>query len=411
MKTITSLPLLLLLVSSLQAGAPTNIILILADGINRDLVGCYGANSKTSSIDFLAEHGTRYETAWSMPTHAASQVTLLTGRYPFRDDIEVTPDLEGGNGGGLNVNAVTIAKMLKSSGYVTAAAGIWSMTVGEHFAEGFTHYGFDRHCLWTHADKADLTSNLYRRVQLDGEIQSVQSASEEIHTFINKLMDQAKQKPFFVYCSMLKLTASSSVGKEGVGQREMAPIRYVDRFVGELVESLDQKGLTDNTLIVFTSASPLVDSQPTNRVQGAKSHTVLSDRTVHVPFVVRAPFLTKGGNASRDLIDFTDLFPTLLEVAGIEPPMNVELDGRSFLPGLKGSVDPFEKRSWIYSQFGETWMIRDWEHILDSAGNFHDLLRDPLQQEAVSPLDKQAPGRRQRLEMILKRLPAGKMQN
>ena len=142
MKTITSLPLLLLLVSSLQAGAPTNIILILADGINRDLVGCYGANSKTSSIDFLAEHGTRYETAWSMPTHAASQVTLLTGRYPFRDDIEVTPDLEGGSGGGLNVNAVTIAKMLKSSGYVTAAAGIWSMTVGEHFAEGFTHYGF-----------------------------------------------------------------------------------------------------------------------------------------------------------------------------------------------------------------------------------------------------------------------------
>ena len=256
-----------------------------------------------------------------------------------------------------------------------------------------------------------MKSNLYRRAHLDGEIQSVHSASEEIHTFINKLMDQAEQKPFFVYCSMLKLTASSSVGKEGVGQREMAPIRYVDRFVGELVESLDQKGLTDNTLIVFTSASPLVDLQLMNRVQSAKSHTVLSDRTVHVPFVVRAPFLTKGGNASRDLIDFADLFPTLLEVAGIESPMNVELDGRSFLPSLKGSIDPFEKRSWIYSQFGEIWMIRDWEHILDSAGNFHDLLKDPLQQEAVSPLDKQAPGRRQRLEMILKRLPAGKIQN
>jgi hypothetical protein len=72
---------------------------------------------------------------------------------------------------------------------------------------------------------------------------------------------------------------------------------------------------------------------------------------------------------------------------------------------LRGSEDPFEKRNWIFSQLGDFRMIRDWEHILDSSGNFHDLTKDPLQQNEVSPLDKIAPGRRQRLQMILDRFP------
>jgi arylsulfatase A-like enzyme len=108
---------------------------------------------------------------------------------------------------------------------------------------------------------------------------------------------------------------------------------------------------------------------------------------------------------SRDLIDFTDLYPTFLELAKTAPPQGSTLDGRSFVPSLRGSEDPFEKRSWIFSQIGDFRMIRDWQHIVDSKGSFHDLTKDPLQQTAVSPLDKIAPGRRERLEMILKRFP------
>ena len=108
---------------------------------------------------------------------------------------------------------------------------------------------------------------------------------------------------------------------------------------------------------------------------------------------------------SRDLIDFTDLYPTFLELAKIVRPNDMTLDGRSFVPSLRGSEDPFEKRSWIFSQIGDCRMIRDWQHIVDSKGNFHDLQKDPLQQRRVSPLDKIAPGRRQRLQMILDRFP------
>jgi arylsulfatase A len=130
-----------------------------------------------------------------------------------------------------------------------------------------------------------------------------------------------------------------------------------------------------------------------------------TDYGAHVPFIVRAPFLTSGGRISRDLIDLTDLYPTFLELANVKRPERVQLDGNSFVRSLQGSDDPFEKRNWIYSQLGELRMIRDWHHILDNQGNFHDLDKDPLQKSEVSVQDKQAPHRRQRLQMILDRFP------
>ena len=115
--------------------------------------------------------------------------------------------------------------------------------------------------------------------------------------------------------------------------------------------------------------------------------------------------MNKGGIVSRDLIDFTDIYPTLLELAGISPSKQLKLDAKSFIPSLRGSEDPFDKRSWIYSQIGNFRMIRDWHHLVDNKGAFHDLNKDPLQQNKVSSLDKIAPGRRQRLQMILNRFP------
>ena len=108
---------------------------------------------------------------------------------------------------------------------------------------------------------------------------------------------------------------------------------------------------------------------------------------------------------SRDLIDFTDLYPTFLDLAVIAPPENLKLDGKSFVPSLRGSEDPYEKRSWVFSQLGSFRMIRDWYHIVDNKGSFHNLTKDPRQERPVSKLDKIAPGRRQRLQMIMDRFP------
>ena len=92
-------------------------------------------------------------------------------------------------------------------------------------------------------------------------------------------------------------------------------------------------------------------------------------------------------------------------MAQAKQPDGLTLDGKSFMPSLRGSEDPFEKRSWIYSQLGDYRMVRDWEHIVDNRGHFHDLNKDPRQEHEVSPLDKIAPGRRERLQFILDRFP------
>ncbi len=163
----------------------------------------------------------------------------------------------------------------------------------------------------------------------------------------------------------------------------------VDRLVGKLVTSIDGKRLKDNTVIVVTSDHGGGDSK--------------ADIGAHIPFIVRAPFLTKGDRVSKDVIDLSDLFPTVLSLAGIDVPGDLKLDGRTMIPSLRGSDDPFEKRNWIYSEVGDFRMVRDWHHLVDTEGNFHDVENDPLQEKKVSPLDKQAPGRRKRLQMILDR--------
>jgi arylsulfatase A len=182
-------------------------------------------------------------------------------------------------------------------------------------------------------------------------------------------------------------------------------VTYMDRLVGRLVKAVDDLGLRDNTVIIFTgdngSASPgTLDGEPYPKGKGREA-----DWGAHVPFIVRAPHLTKGGRVSRDLIDFTDFFPTFLDLAKVKRRDDLRLDGKSFVPSLRGSEDPFEKRSWIYSQLGDFRMIRDWHHIVDNRGNFHDLTKDPRQEHEVSPLDKIAPGRRKRLQAILDRFP------
>lgn len=180
--------------------------------------------------------------------------------------------------------------------------------------------------------------------------------------------------------------------------------RHVKR-VDDLVGDLARRTADNNTLLLFTSSGGSAVSGKLNENAHPVGKGAKADWGAHVPFIVRAPFLSQGDRVSRDLIDFTDLFPTLVELAGIEQPKELKLDGISMVPSLRGSDDPFDKRNWIVSETVGFRMARDWHHILDTNGRFHDLDRDPLQERKVSRQDKQAPHRRQRLQMILDRFP------
>ena len=415
MKSTLIASLLCLVAVTGRADDRPNIVLIVVDDLGRDWVSCYGAEHQTPNVDRLAKRGVRYETAWSTPICTSTRVTLLTGQYPFRHGWTRHYDVPRWGGEGLSWNKFTsFARILRDSGYATAIGGTWQINHLGKQSDALKQHGFDEHCVWIGAQVGHAETERRIReghIMTNGRRATAPYSPDTINSFLVDFIRRKREKPFLAYYPMLlthlphATTPLNTNKRNGIDALCASNVTYMDQLVGKLIDSIDDAGVGHNTLIVFTSdnGSAVAGSLNGKPFEAGKGRE--ADRGAHVPFVVRAPFLTSGGRFSRDLIDFTDLYPTFLELAKTTPPKDVTLDGRSFVPSLRGSEDPYKKRNWVFSQLGDFRMIRDWQHILDNKGNFHDLTKDPLQLSEVSPLDKIAPGRRQRLEAILNRFP------
>jgi arylsulfatase A-like enzyme len=408
--------LLLLLLFAGVAGAAQkpNIIFIMVDDMGRDWVSCYGARHQTPNIDRLAKEGVRYQTAWCTPICTPTRVTLLTGQYPCHHGWVQHYDVPRWGGAGLRADRfTTFSRLLREAGYSTAIGGKWQINHLGKEPDALKKHGFDEHCVWpgVEAGKPETEKRFWNGLLVtNGKRSKVPYGPDTINDFLIDYIKRHKDDPFLIYYPMLlthgphtTTPMNKANAPEGKPALYAGNVTYMDHLVGKLVSTVDKLGLKEQTLIVFTgdngSASPgTLNGEPYPKGKGREA-----DWGAHVPFIVRAPFLTRGGVVSRDLIDFTDLYPTFLDLAGVTPPKILKLDGKSFVPSLRGDEDPFKKRSWIYSQIGDFRMIRDWYHIVDNKGAFHNLLKDPRQEQKVNPLDKIAPGRRQRLQMILDR--------
>jgi arylsulfatase A-like enzyme len=408
--------LLLLLACVAGAAQKPNVILIVVDDMGRDWVSCYGAKHPTTNVDRLAKEGVRYETAWCTPICTPTRVTLLTGQYPFRHGWTKHYDVPRQGGAGLRPDRfTTFARVLRDNGYSTVIGGKWQVNHLGKQPNILREHGFDEHCVWPGAEagKPETEPRYWKGfLQANDKRGTAAYGPDSINEYLIDFIQRHKDRPFLVYYPMLLTHGPYAVtpfNREKKPERKTAlyagNVTYMDHLVGRLVTAVDKLGLKDKTMIVFTGDNGSAASGTLNGEVYPKGKGGEADCGVHMPFIVRAPFLSKGNVVSRDLIDFTDLYPTLLDLAGIAPPEDLKLDGKSFLPSLRGSEDPYEKRSWVYSQIGEFRMIRDWYHIVDNKGSFHNLSKDPRQERPVSKLDKIAPGRRQRLQMILDRFP------
>ena len=393
-----------------------NIIFIMVDDMGRDWVSCYGAGHQTPNIDRLASQGVRYETAWCTPICTPTRVTLLTGQYPFHHGWVQHYDVPRWGGAGLRADRfTTFARPLRDSGYATAIGGKWQINHLGKEPDALKKHGFDEHCIWPGVE--DGQPETQKRfwnglLATNGKRTEVSYGPDTINEFLIDFVKRHKESPFLIYYPMLLTHGPHTTTPmnqdnppEGKPDLYAGNVTYMDHLVGKLVAAVDKSGLREKTIVIFTgdngsASSGTLDGEPYPKGKGREASW-----GVHVPFIVRAPFLNKGGIVSRDLVDFTDIYPTFLELVGITPPESLKLDGTSLVSSLRGDEDPFKKRSWIYSQIGKFRMIRDWYHIVDSKGAFHNLLQDPRQEQKVNPQDKIAPGRQQRLQMILDRFP------
>jgi len=387
-----------------------NVIVVLSDDVGLSRISCYGAAPfRTPNLDKLAATGLRFERSYSMPLCGPSRGVLLTGQYPFRTGYL------GNNSSVIDPKRhPTIANVMQQAGYATCAIGKLGQSAPEGDAQAPRAMGFDEYMLWMGRNTPDRYWN--PRYCRNGEFvqgQPEQYGPDLTHEFLVDFMKRHREQPFFVYYSAVLAhtpfmrTPDTKPGTKDRPQILIDMVHYLDKQMGRLVADLDKLGLRDNTIILFTSDNGPF-GEPIGTVRGRPVGGIKGDVTeggVREPLIVNCPALVPGGRVCPDLTDFTDLFPTVLELTGVPTPSNLKLDGRSIAPQILGRDG--KAREWVYAQLASDYFIADHRFKLYGDGKFTDISESPAVEKAVSETDEAALKAKQRLTIALADLRAG----
>jgi arylsulfatase A-like enzyme len=403
---------LLAFVAMLQADTQKpNVVLIMADDVSWEAFGCYGAEDyETPNIDKLAAHGILFNHGYSTPICTPSRVKIMTGQYNFRNYTHF---------GYLNPKDKTFGNLMKSAGYKTAIAGKWQLNGLYHKAEGHDddtrphQAGFDEYCLWQLTvgakKKGDNMTERFWSAPLEqnGKLLSVQDNAGEygpdiMSDFVCDFIERNQDKPFFVYYPTVlvhdpfvptpdtigdapRTQAANLPPKSAAAKKEnfVAMVHYLDKIVGKIVAKLEAVGQLESTIILFTADNgthpSITSSWHGQDIRGGKGST--TDMGTHVPLVASWKGHTPKGGFLDDLIDFTDFYATFAEAAGIELGKGDPIDGRSFLPQLKGEKG--DSRDWVLMHYQPYWgrftgkqYVRDENFKLYRDGRFYQVPND-----------------------------------
>ncbi len=323
------------------------MVIILADDLGYgDLSGYGHPTFRTPRIDRLAEEGAKL-TQFNTPTAfcAPTRASLMTGRYPFRCGMTQNPAPDGGPAAdalALPASEVTLAQVLKSAGYATGMLGKWHL--GHKPGTLPTDRGFDEYYGIPY-------SNDMRPVQvLEGrdvaEYPVVQA------TLTGRYTDRAvdfigrnKERPFFLYFAHAmphKPLAASEAYSRKSGQGLYADVMAeLDASVGIVLDTLQQAGVSDKTLVIFTSDNGPWYGGSTGSLRGMKGSTY--EGGFRVPLIARWPGRIPAGRTSAAPAVMMDVFATVLQATGAKMPDNRTLDGRDLLPVLAaGASSPHD---------------------------------------------------------------------
>src|SRR5690606_29476542 len=343
-----------------------NILLILVDDLGKEWISAYGAEQiQTPHIDRLAEGGLLFENFYVMPQCTPSRVTLLTGQYPFRHGWVNHWDVPRW-GGGVHFDAdknPSLGRLMKSAGYKTAAAGKWQVDDFRVMPDAMLHHGFDAYCMWTGFEAGNPPSaerywDPYVHTNMGSKTLEGAFGDDVFSDFLIDFMKSNADDPLFLYYAMClthppftNTPAEREV--ETKYDRHSAMVRYMDSLVGKMVDALDELGLRERTIIVFTTDNGTVSAvsgmMNGKKVVGGKSST--SERGVCVPFIVNAPGRVPAGKTNA-LGDLSDILPTCAAIAQTEVPRNFTFDGVSRMDVFTGK-NVESKREWILAMGGD----------------------------------------------------------
>ena len=413
-------------------GAPRpNVVLFLVDDLGYEALGAYGGVSyDTPRLDRLADSGMRFTHAYAQPLCSPSRVKIMTGRYNRRNYTEW---------GILPRGEITFASLLRDAGYATFAAGKWQLKGHELLwpvdepcclGQGQTpeEAGFDDYLLWYLHGKGRRYADPQLWSRDGGAVVIGGYGPDLLADFVlEKIARQAAERPeqpFLAYFPMVLTHAPfeptpASLAWSG-DRRARDPahfadmVAHVDAIVGRVTGALDRLGIRDETLVLFTADNG-TPRQITSRmadgrtVRGGKGRT--TDAGTRVPFIASWPGTIEAGAVSDALIDLSDFLPSLAELAGAPLPGDRVVDGRSFVPVLRG--EQASARDWVFTdfrprfpRFSEAAFVQDRRFKLYEDGRFFDVAADVQERQPlpVESLAGDAAVARAALQAVLDRL-------
>lgn len=349
-----------------------NIIIIMVDDLGKEWISHYGAEDiLTPNIDELAESGVSFNNVYSMPQCTPTRATLLTGQYPFRHGWVNHWDVPRWGGGAHFDETLnpSIGIEMKKAGYTTCIAGKWQIDDFRVEPDALTKNGFDEFCMWTGYESgikasANRYQDPYIYTKEGSKTYNGEFGPDIFKDFVIDFINNNKENPMFIYYPMVLThtpfvntpidSASTDLDKH------KAMVKYTDIITGEIMQALDNAAVRDNTVVIWTTdngtTGKITGSRNGVKIKGGKGKTAESG--ICEPFIVSWPGKIKSNRTSDALIDFSDIFSTSLDLAGVEPKKEwlvegelLQIDGYSFKDVLlKGKDD--SHRKWILGMGG-----------------------------------------------------------
>lgn len=390
-----------------------NVLLIMTDDQGYGDIGVHGNDViHTPNLDELARESTEMTHFYVNPNCSPTRASLMTGRWNLRTGVSGVHSTEHM----LNTDEVTIAEMFSEAGYRTGIFGKWHL--GANYPARPTNQGFQEalvHKGGGIGQSAGPPGNEYFDPILEHNNVSKKYEGYCDDIFANATIDFIKnesEKPFFAYYATnlphRPLTVPDEradpyreKGLHDYNARAYGMITNIDANVGRLLETLEEEGIAENTIVIFLSDNgPRTrrtknDAQPGRYVAGLRgTKTSVYENGIRVPFFIRWPGEIPAGKKIDDIAAHIDVLPTLLDAANVDKPEGVQLDGTSLMPRITGETNDLPDRE-IYFQWHNGPRLYRYVHftvltekykLISPHQDPHSIIRQPTPRERQNML-------------------------
>ncbi len=373
-----------------------NLIWIMADDLGYGELGCYGQSLiQTPHLDRMAQEGLRFTQFYAGATVCApSRSVLMTGQHHGRTRVRGNAGRQNPQAQALRPEDPTVAKLLQQAGYRTALVGKWGLgDVGQAESglprrQGFdVFYGYLNQVhahnhfpdfLWRNEERESL-ANVVTPVGDQGggyATEAREFADDRFAAEALRFVSESQDQPFFLYWSMVTPHANNERTRalgNGAHVPDFGPyadkdwseadkghaamITRLDQHVGKMLEHLQELGIAERTLVIFTSDNgPHNESRhnyqrfaPSGPFRGLKRS--LTDGGIRVPTIAWWPGTVAAQGESAHVAYFGDWMATAADLAGVQSP--AELDSISFAPTLRGETSAQAAHEYLYWEFHE----------------------------------------------------------